>query len=32
VNVFRLFSEAAVIEALAGKKHVIFERTDEPMW
>ena len=32
INVFRPFPEAAVIKALAGKKHVIIlERTDEPM-
>ncbi len=32
VNVFRPFPEAAVVEALAGKKNVIIlERTDEPM-
>ncbi|MBI4887897.1 MAG: oxidoreductase, partial [Acidobacteria bacterium] len=32
INVFRPFPEAAVIQALAGKKNVIIlERTDEPM-
>ncbi len=32
INVIRPFPEAAVIKALAGKKHVIIlERTDEPM-
>ncbi|MBI4265338.1 MAG: 2-oxoacid:acceptor oxidoreductase family protein, partial [Acidobacteria bacterium] len=32
LNVFRPFPEAAVVTALAGKKHVIIlERTDEPM-
>ena len=32
LNVFRPFPEAAVVKALAGKKHVIIlERTDEPM-
>jgi pyruvate-ferredoxin/flavodoxin oxidoreductase len=32
INVFRPFPEAAVVQALAGKKHVIvLERTDEPM-
>jgi pyruvate-ferredoxin/flavodoxin oxidoreductase len=32
VNVFRPFPEAAVVKALAGKKHVIIlERTDEPL-
>jgi pyruvate-ferredoxin/flavodoxin oxidoreductase len=32
INVFRPFPEAAVVEALAGKKNVIIlERTDEPM-
>ena len=32
VNVFRPFPEAAVVEALAGKRNVIIlERTDEPM-
>src|SRR5262245_568600 len=32
VNVFRPFPEAAVVQALAGKKNVIIlERTDEPM-
>jgi pyruvate-ferredoxin/flavodoxin oxidoreductase len=32
INVFRPFPEAAVVAALAGKKHVIIlERTDEPM-
>src|SRR5258705_113772 len=32
VNVFRPFPDAAIVKALAGKKHVIIlERTDEPM-
>lgn len=32
INVFRPFPEAAVVQALAGKKNVIIlERTDEPM-
>ena len=32
INVFRPFPEAAVVQALAGKKNVIvLERTDEPM-
>ena len=32
INVFRPFPEAAVVKALAGKKHaIILERTDEPM-
>jgi pyruvate-ferredoxin/flavodoxin oxidoreductase len=32
LNVFRPFPDAAVVKALAGKKHVIIlERTDEPM-
>jgi pyruvate-ferredoxin/flavodoxin oxidoreductase len=32
INVFRPFPDAAVVKALAGKKHVIIlERTDEPM-
>ena len=32
LNAFRPFPEAAVVKALAGKKHVIIlERTDEPM-
>ncbi len=32
INVFRPFPEAAVVDALAGKKNVIIlERTDEPM-
>ena len=32
LNVFRPFPEAAVIQALAGKRNVIvLERTDEPM-
>ncbi|MBM3802526.1 MAG: oxidoreductase [Acidimicrobiia bacterium] len=32
INVFRPFPEAAVVTALAGKKHaIILERTDEPM-
>jgi len=32
INVFRPFPEAALVKALAGKKHVIIlERTDEPM-